>query len=59
MLKEVLQTYCGRAAMVMISHRPSILKLADRVYVFRDRTLHLQDQGKVSGPLKLKREIVA
>jgi ATP-binding cassette subfamily C protein LapB len=59
MLKEVLQTYCGRAAMVMISHRPSILKLADRVYVFRDRTLHLQEQGKVSGPLKLKREIVA
>ncbi len=58
-LKEVLSTYCGRAAMVLISHRPSFLKLADRVYALRDRTLHLQAEGKVLGPLKLKREITA
>jgi ATP-binding cassette subfamily C protein LapB len=45
-LKEVLATYCGHAAMVLISHRPSFLKLADRVYGLRDRTLHLQSGGK-------------
>ena len=58
-LKEVLAMYCGNAAMVLISHRPSFLKLADRVYVLRDRTLNFQAEGKVSGPLKLKREITA
>ncbi len=59
MLKEVLASYCGRAAMVLVSHRPSFLKLADRVYVFGDRTLRRQAEGKISGPLKLKREITA
>ncbi len=59
LLKEVLATYCGRAAMILISHRPSVLKLADRVYVLADGALHLQTQGKVSRPLKLKRELTA
>ena len=59
LLKEVLATYCGRAAMILISHRPSVLKLADRVYILADGALRLQTQGKASGPLKLKRELTA
>jgi ATP-binding cassette subfamily C protein LapB len=42
MLKEVLESYCGQTAMILVSHRPSFLKLADRVYVLEDRTLRPQ-----------------
>ena len=59
LLKEVLSTYCGKAAMVLISHRPSILKLADRVLVLDGGTLRPQGEGNVSRPLKLKRELTA
>jgi ATP-binding cassette subfamily C protein LapB len=57
MLKEVLSAYCGRAAMVLISHRPSVLNLADRVFVLSGGTLRLRAEGKASGPLTLRREM--
>jgi ATP-binding cassette subfamily C protein LapB len=59
MLKDVLSDYCGRATMVLISHRPSILKLADRVFVLGDGALRQRAEGKASRPLKIKRELTA
>jgi ATP-binding cassette subfamily C protein LapB len=58
-LKEVLATYCGKTAMVLISHRPSYLKLADRVYELKDRTLHLRSERQAATPLRLKSENIA
>lgn len=39
LLLDLLREYQGRATMVIVSHRPSFLKLADRNFIVRDGTL--------------------
>lgn len=39
-LKMVLSEIKGKATMVLVTHRPSILKLADRAYALKDKKLY-------------------
>ena len=56
-LKAVLEGFRGRCSMILVSHRPSILKLADRVYVLRDGGLHpAGGSGARAAQLRLGRE---
>ncbi|WP_299442012.1 ABC transporter transmembrane domain-containing protein [uncultured Rhodospira sp.] len=38
-LKAVLDTLKGTCTLILVTHRPSMLRMADRVYDLRDRTL--------------------
>ena len=38
-LVELLRDYAGRATMIIVSHRPKVLDLADRTFVLRDGDL--------------------
>lgn len=40
LLLDLLREYQGRATLVIVSHRPSFLKLADRNFVIKDGTLY-------------------
>lgn len=46
MVHDLLASYRGSAAIVLVSFRPSILGLADRRYVVRDRNLSLVQGGE-------------
>lgn len=48
-LKHALEKLKGKATMVLVSHRPSILALADRIYDLRDRRL-APHVPKLTGP---------
>lgn len=55
-LLELLREYRGHCAMVIVSHRPSYLALADRTYVIRDRGLHEAPEGVRESLDRLQRE---
>ncbi len=44
-LLDLLKEYRGRCTMVIVSHRPSYLALADRTYIIRDRHLTEAPEG--------------
>jgi ATP-binding cassette subfamily C protein LapB len=55
-LLEMLSQYRGKCAMVIVSHRPSYLGLADTSYVIRDHSVH-QAAEDVRGSIgRLQRE---
>ena len=39
LLREVLEQYRGKCSMAVVSHRPSYLGMADRLYILRDGTV--------------------
>ncbi len=55
-LLELLRNYRGKCALVIVSHRPSFLDLADTTYVIRDHGVH-QAAEDVRGSIdRLQRE---
>lgn len=55
-LLNLLGTYHGKCSLVIVSHRPSYLRLADSTYVIRDNGVH-QAADDVRGSIdRLKRE---
>lgn len=44
-LREVLESIKGQRTMILITHRPSILKLADRVYKIDEHHLRVDSDG--------------
>ncbi|MDJ0896645.1 MAG: peptidase domain-containing ABC transporter [Alphaproteobacteria bacterium] len=45
LLKDALEQLCGETTLVLVSHRPSILALADRIYELRDAKLVYFDES--------------
>ncbi|MEO5347486.1 MAG: ATP-binding cassette domain-containing protein [Magnetococcus sp. YQC-9] len=43
-LKQELMRFRGKVTLIMVSHRPSLVTLADRIYKIQDRTLVQQEK---------------
>jgi len=59
LLRRLLLDLCGRCTIVLVSHRPSYLALANRVYVVRGGTLHQSASGARETLGALKAELSA
>jgi ABC-type bacteriocin/lantibiotic exporter with double-glycine peptidase domain len=55
-LLTLLQEYVGKCTMVIVSHRPSYLNLADRVFVIRNGGLSPASSGARQSIEQLQKE---
>lgn len=49
-LKQELMRFHGKVTLIMVSHRPSLVALADRIYRIQDRTLVQQEKKENKPP---------